>query len=72
MRRGSSLLGAETINKLKLQDLKKEIRMETLFVLTIGTSIALGCLVLGFSLFVMKPETPRPNRSRRSADADDL
>lgn len=46
--------------------------METLFVLTIGTSIALGCLVLGFSLFVMKPETPRPNRSRRSADADDL
>jgi hypothetical protein len=66
------LLGAETINQSKLSDVKKEIRMETLFVLTIGMSIALGCLVLGFSIFVMKPETPRPNRSQRSADADDL
>lgn len=46
--------------------------METLFVLTVGMSMALGCLVLGFSIFVMKPETPRPNRSHRSADADDL
>ena len=46
--------------------------METFFVLTIGMSMALGCLVLGFSIFVMKPEMPRPNRSQRSADADGL
>jgi hypothetical protein len=51
---------------------KKEIHMATLFVLTIGMSMALGCLVLGFSIFVMKPETPRAHRSQRSADADDL
>lgn len=46
--------------------------METLFALSIGMSMALGCLVLGFSIFVMKWEMPRPNRSQRSADADDL
>ncbi|HEY7712500.1 MAG TPA: hypothetical protein VIG57_20990 [Candidatus Entotheonella sp.] len=46
--------------------------METLFALSIGMSMALGCLLLGFSIFVMKPETPRSIRSQRSADADDL
>jgi len=46
--------------------------METLFVLTIGTTMTLGCLVLGFSIFVMKAETPRPIRPQSSADTDDL
>jgi hypothetical protein len=46
--------------------------METLFVLTIGMSMALGCLVLGFSILVMKPETPRPIRSQSSADPEEL
>jgi hypothetical protein len=66
------LLGVETINQSTLQDVKKDLHMETLFALSIGMSMALGCLLLGFSIFVMKPETPRSIRSQCSADADDL
>jgi hypothetical protein len=35
-------------------------------------SMALGCLVLGFSIFVMKSETPRPMRSQSSTDTEGL
>jgi uncharacterized membrane protein len=66
------LLGVGTINQSTLQDVKKDLHMETLFALSIGMSMALGCLLLGFSIFVMKPETPRSIRSQCPADADDL